>query len=178
MRPYFAAVIGFNTARMAQNAGAGYVVGGNVQVVGEQVRITATVVDRSGAAIGSAKVTGESRKLFDLEDGLADQIRDDISASRARQHVLTTPVPTVQSSGPIRVAQQPSVPLGTVPVQYSSSALRDGRDRYIYQVPVYGCYGEYGFGAWGCYGLGGFCCGRGGVLDGGYSTGGTHSLAW
>ena len=167
-------------ARIARNASADFVVGGQVQIAADQVRLTATVFNHAGASIGAAKATGDMRHLFDLEDALADQIRNDIDRSAAAQQPITTPIPVIQSSGPIRIAAPKALPIGTVAVSYTSTALRDGRDRYIYQLPFYGCFGGYGYGycGLGCYGCGGFCCGFGGVFNGSYSTGGTHSLPW
>jgi TolB-like protein len=169
-------------ARIAHNASVTFVVGGQVQIVENQIRLTATLFNNTGATIGTAKATGEMRKLFDLEDTLADQIHENLVAS-IRTRLASTPMPTVESSGPIRIAAAKSYPIGTVPVSYSSAALRDGHDRYLYQVPYYGCfgcggYGCGGYGGYGSFGFGGFGFGIGGVFNGSYSTGGGHSLAW
>lgn len=161
-------------ARIAHSASADFIVQGQVQIAEDQVRLTASVFNNAGTSAGSAKATGDLHHLFDLEDDLSRQIRDSIRSATVAKRPITTPIPTVQGSGPIRVAAAPALPIGTVPESYSSAALRDGRDRNIYQVPSYGC-----FGGWEPYGYCGFGgCGWGGVFNGGYSTGGGHSLAW
>jgi TolB-like protein len=164
-------------ASIAHNASADYVVQGGVQIVADQVRLSAKVFDGAGKSIGAGKATGDLRHLFDLEDSVADQIRDLIDKTTAAKHPATTPIPAIQESGPIRIAPAQVLPIGTVPESYSSTALRDGRDRYIYQVPYYGCFGPYGCGGYGYGGFGGFGC-FGGVFNGSYSTGGNHALAW
>ena len=165
-------------AKMAHDESVDYVVEARAQIAEDQVRVTDLVFDNSGHSIGSAKATGELRQLFDVEDTLAEQIRNSISKSIVATHPITTPIPAVQGSGPIRMGVAKALPIGTVPESYSSAALLDGRDRNIYQVPLYGWFGPCGYGLYGCYGFGGFGCGIGGVFDGGYSTGGGHSLAW
>lgn len=159
-------------ARIAHNASSDYVVLGHVQIIDDQVRLTASVFNDAGTSIGVAKTTGDLRRLFDLEDVLADQLRDAIAKTTAAKQAVSTAIPEVQGSGPIRMTSAKALPLGTVPQTYSTTALRDGRDRYLYQVPFYGCWGYGGFG------LGGFGFGCGGVFNGSYSTGGQHALAW
>jgi len=175
-------------ATISRNTGgkssADFVVSGNIQLAGDQVRLIATVVDRAGNTIATAKATGDLRHLFDLEDALADQIREGLARVASAKHPITTPIPDMPTVGPLIMAPAKTYPIGTVPESYSSVALRDGRDRYIYQVPYYGCWGGWGCGAcgYGGWGFGGFGCGWGGgwggVFNGSYSTGGHHSLAW
>jgi TolB-like protein len=157
---------------------ADFVVSGNIQVIQDQVRLIATVVDRTGATVTTAKATGDLRHLFDLEDSLANQIRDGLARVAIAKHPVTTPIPDMPTAGPLVMTPAKTYPIGTVAQSFSSPALRDGRDRYIYQVPCYGCWGGWGYGCgWGGYGCGwgGF---GGGVFNGSYSTGGQHSLAW
>jgi TolB-like protein len=162
-------------ARVAKNAAVDDVVKGHLQVVGDQIRLTASLCDSAGAVIGTAKATGTLDHLFDLEDSLADQLGDAVAKEVAAKRVATTPIPVVDAVGPLVVTPAKAVPIGTVPVAYGSEAIRDGRDRYIYQAPYFGGYGS-GFGACGIgFGFGGW---GGGVFNGSYSTGGGHSLAW
>ena len=171
-------------ARAAHAASVDFVVEGNIQIVDDQTRLTASLFNKDGLSIGSAKATGDVHRLFDLEDALADQLHDGLR--KATRAIPTTPIPAVASSGPIRIAPAASLPIGSVPESYTSAALRDGRDRYIYQVPFYGCFGGYGcggYGSGGCgYGYGSFGgLGSFGIpagFNGSGSGGGSHSLAW
>jgi TolB-like protein len=169
-------------ARLAHNASVDFVVEGHVQVIEDQLRLTATLYDSAGHSVITAKSTGALRRLFDLEDALADQIRDGLHQATAKARPITTPIPTIQSAGPIQMAQPKVLPIGTVPESYSSAQLRDGRNRFIYQVPTYGYFGGWGYGGWGNGGFGYAGYGIGGnfpgVVDGGYSSGGTRTLAW
>jgi TolB-like protein len=170
-------------ARVAKNAGVDEVVSGHIQVIGDRVRITASLCNSAGALVGTGKATGALDHLFDLEDALADQIRDGLAKAASAKHPITTPIPDMPTAGPLVMAPAKSYPIGTVPAAFTSAALQDGRDRYIYQVPYYGCCGGWGYGcAYGGWAFGGFGCGWGaggcGVFNGSYSTGGQHSLAW
>jgi TolB-like protein len=164
-------------ARLARNASVDWLVQTHVQFAVDQIRLTATVFNDTGKPIGAAKATGDLRHLFDVEDALAEQIADVLGKARAASHPITTPIPVVEGSGPLKVGAPQVMPIGTVPVAYSSEAMRDGHDRYIYQVPVYGCYGGCGYGGFGYCGYG-FGGGYGGFSGVGYSTFGGHGLAW
>ncbi|MBV8780416.1 MAG: hypothetical protein JO353_03375 [Phycisphaerae bacterium] len=104
-----------------------------------------------------------------------------ISCARAadgpRRHP-TEPMPTIESFGPLRMAPQRPLPIGTEPTAYSNRDLREGKLRYIYNTPYYelwdtGC-GGWGVG-WGGFGVGGFGCGPATV---GFATGGTGQGAY
>jgi hypothetical protein len=94
-----------------------------------------------------------------------------ISHASAGPRQPVGPIPEMPSVGPLQVAPPRELPLGVVPYQSTSAALQDARDRYLYQVPEYGCFGDchggYGFGL-GAFGYGGFG-GCGGNIPYGFS---------
>jgi TolB-like protein len=162
---------------LAQARHATYVVAGQVQRVDSSLRITAQLLDANGQTVGSAKESGDVHDLFQLEDKLAFDLRDSIRSVERSHHALQ-PMPTIASAGPIRFAPQPLLPVGTVPVTYTSQKLRDGQQRNIYNYPFYECdgFGCAGFGFGGCgFGFVGFCFGPPTV---GFATGGTGQGAY
>jgi hypothetical protein len=170
-------------AKLAHNAAADYLIQPHAQFSTDSVRLTAEIYNDAGQQIGSAKTTGEMKRLFDVEDAMAGQLQEIVDRAAAMKHPTTAPAPTVSSVGPLMVSPIAAVvPVGTVPVAYSSQALRDGRDRSLYQIPVDGCLGYGGFGPYGYFGFGGACGYRcGGIpanFNGASSAGGAHTLSW
>jgi TolB-like protein len=83
-------------ARLARNANAPLAIRGAAQVVGEDVRLTAQLIDsKSGETVRTGLVTGSTAELLKLEDELAGQLRGTTAVA------ATTPV--APASGPTAV---------------------------------------------------------------------------
>ena len=171
----------------AHNAGARYVVTGQVQRVDTSIRLTAQLFDASGHPIGTAKESGDLHELLNLEDRLASDLRDHMRLTE-QAHRARTPMPVIASAGALKIAPQPLLPVGTVSVFYSNRTFREGNQRNTYNTPYFE-YDGLGFGGYGLggFGFGGFgggfgACGFGGFGFGsssvGFATGGTGQGAY
>jgi len=93
-------------ARIARGQNAPYVIRGSVQVVGNDLRITAQLIDvASGGTLRTGLVTGPADNLLKLEDQLAAQIR----GADAQPATATAGAPAPATSTPMIISQQPQV---------------------------------------------------------------------
>jgi TolB-like protein/Flp pilus assembly protein TadD len=61
--------------RLGREAGAGLVLGGGFQSLGERVRVTASLLDvATGALLRAVKLDGEATRIFDIQDRLAREL--------------------------------------------------------------------------------------------------------
>jgi TolB-like protein len=110
-------------ARLARTAQSPYAVRGAAQAVGDQVRLTAQLIDaKSGDTLRTASVTGQSDNLLKMEDELAAQLR-----GYAQPAATPNAAPAAPASPAPVVVQQPSAPA------------------YSYGYPAYPYYADYGY---------------------------------
>jgi TolB-like protein len=122
-------------ARLAKQASAAYAVRGAAQMVGENVRLTAQLIDaKTGDTVSTASVTGPTSTLLKMEDELSAQLRG-VSSAAPAVAVAPAAAPAAQ-----QVPVQPQVIVITQPAAPS------------YQPPPYppgypaGYVGGYPFG--------------------------------
>lgn len=95
-------------ARLARNANAPYAVRGAAQLVGDDVRLTAQLIDsRTGDTLRTALVTGKAADLLKLEDQLASQIRGTDTAASTPTPAAAPPTIIVPSAPNVIVVSQP-----------------------------------------------------------------------
>ena len=96
-----------------REAGAGRVVGGAYQRLGDQLRVTARLVDVSdGAVLRSATVTGIAGDIFELQDRVAAELRGGAELARA----LPEPAPAPPRAPALPPPARPELPAaGTAP---------------------------------------------------------------
>jgi TolB-like protein len=189
---------------LAHKADANLVIRGAAQMVDQNLRITAQLIDaRSGDTVTTASVTGPTSDLLKLEDGLAAQLQSNFNAVTQplaqEQPAAAQPEATQQPSGPTVYAPpapvyaQPTYTPGySYPPPYAPVYADPG---YAYSSPDYGYgylgapiviygggyygHGYYGHGFGGGYyhggGYGGGFHGGGGVGFGGIHSGGGFS---
>jgi TolB-like protein len=124
-------------ARLARNANAPLAIRGSAQVVGENVRLTAQLIDsKSGETVRTGLVTGSTAELLKLEDELAGQLRGAPAAVAATTPVASATTPTAV---PVTVPVTPPqvVIINQPPVYYPTYS-------YAYNYP-YGWNYSYGY---------------------------------
>jgi TolB-like protein len=143
----------------ARSAGAEFVVYGQLQTSGNNVRVTGQVLDAAhGQTLGSIKATAPADDLFPLEDSLAAQ------AARALAPALglaTARAPQTQPGGEYQPYVSGPQPIYSVPDYYSAPEVSP--PTYYSDSPYY--YPDYGYGAYPYWG--------GGIIIGG-AFGGFH----
>ncbi len=104
--------------RLADDAGAAYVIFGTYQVLDQEVRLTAQVMDAStGQYVGAMKATGSLRDLFSLQDELARQAKAVLRPAA----IAMTP----HHNAPVAEATPPALPPAPTPgATYGGSDLR------------------------------------------------------
>jgi TolB-like protein len=123
-------------AKIAEGAGADFVVFGSYQAVDGDLRITGQVVDvAKRQAVAGLKATGTLRDLFGMEDVIANQVKRALPAAVAeagpemlKQPAAAAPIPGLDQQEPLRVNER-------------AKALEDQIDRTIQRLrnsPVYG----------------------------------------
>ena len=81
-------------------AGAGRVVSGAYQRLGDQIRVTARLIDvADGTVIRSAIVTGQTAEIFELQDRVAMELRGGAAVARSRPDPPTAPDPVTRRPG-------------------------------------------------------------------------------
>ena len=137
--------------RAARDAGASFVVFGQSQISGNQLRVTGNLLDAiDGKTLGSLKATAPIDDLFPMEDSLAAQAIAALPAdvrmappaaiaqAPATQPYLSSAVPVPQ----YQPQQYPSAPYA--PPYYSyTEPLPDSYYIYNYGYPSYWAYGYY-----------------------------------
>jgi TolB-like protein len=107
-------------ARLARAASAQLAIRGTAQVVGDQVRVTAQMLDaRNGEIVRTASVTGTPADLLKMEDDLSAQLTKPF-----------TPVPTSTATTPAPTSA-PQIIIIPAPVYYPN---------YTYNYPNYDYY--------------------------------------
>jgi TolB-like protein len=147
----------------ARDAKADRLISGSYQVVDDQLRINAEVIDMSQTQpVAQAKATGRVRDLFQLEDSLAMQLwrilpRPDAQASA--NDIQVTPLEDYvngESAPPPEVYQPPRAEVSPGPIydyppdyDYTPSIAGYPYGYYGYGYPYFGAplffYGGYGF---------------------------------
>lgn len=137
-------------ARAATASQAKVAVYGTYEVVGEQVRLRAQVVDAAtGQSVATAQARGGLREMLRLEDQLAEQTRGQIGTPAATASVQTPPAtPQVQTTGTFY--SQPAPSLTYYPSDYGYYSSYPYYSYYSYSYPYY--YPSFGLGYyWGGY---------------------------
>jgi TolB-like protein/tetratricopeptide (TPR) repeat protein len=65
--------------RISELLGVRYLLGGSVRRVGDQVRLTARLVDESGFQVWSGSFDGELKDIFALQDAIAEEVAGEIT---------------------------------------------------------------------------------------------------
>jgi TolB-like protein len=183
---------GSDPVAAARQDGANLAVVGSYQIVADQVRVNAHLVDTASSnTVGSFSATGPQQDLFKIEDALGEQLRRLLPLPAAPAPVATAQgaqqapnyqpaVQQVASAGPSVVAYNPppdgtpnyytTTPVVTTPYYYPDSFYSTyyGSDYYY---PDYGYYGgiyiggPFYYGGWGgrFHDYGGFGGFRGGI---------------
>jgi TolB-like protein len=152
----------------ARDAGAHRLISGSYQVVDDQLRVNAELIDVSNAQpLAQAKATGRIRDLFQLEDSLATQLWHNLPQGQdqvAADEIQVTPLQDNQvvSSAPEIYEPQPAPQVYDTTPDYSyapfDSVYPYGGYAYGYgfgyPLFLYGGYGYHG-GYHGHYGGGG-----------------------
>jgi TolB-like protein len=157
-------------ARLAKQASAALAVRGAAQVVGEQVRLTAQLIDaKTGETVSTASVTGVPGELLKLEDELSAQLR---GVSNRQGPAVAAGVEGATPAGGAAVpaaAQPPVIVINQPPAAPAYPAYPAYAASYGYTSPLFtsGLYypGVFSYvvntGSYGHHG--GFGHGRGGV---------------
>ena len=194
---------GADSVGIAKANGANLAVVGSYQIVTDQVRVNAHLIDTAtGNSVGSFSATGPQKDLFKLEDALGEQLRRLLplpaNNPAIAQSSETSSAPQ-QYAPPVITYAQPDTVTNyyttntTTPYYYSGSfyPTYSGYDTYPFDFGFYGGIGVYGgpyyynrgYGYHGYYG--GYSRGFGGglrpnpsfhnpVYHGGFGSGGGH----
>jgi TolB-like protein len=136
----------------ARNSGAAIVVFGGYQVVADQVRINAQVVDvASGRAVGALRATGAVTDLFKMEDSLSAQLHQILPTPppSADLPTVTYGTPNAPLADASAAAPQAAAPAPYADNSYGDSSYYGAPYGYVpqtyYYPPVY-VYPAYGYG--------------------------------
>jgi TolB-like protein len=110
--------------KAAKAANATFAIFGSYEIVGDQIRFTAHLVDTTGQSFGMARTGGGVEKLLSWEDQLGEQLRqaagDPVpaldSVDRSHETAKAASVPENDLAGAAGMGRQvlPAVPLGPV----------------------------------------------------------------
>ena len=136
-----------------RKADAGYVVAGAFTTVGRDLRLTGQVLDvQSGRAVGGLKATGSVDDIFQLEDGLARQIKARLALGPSQGGSTAAAQDTEPATmAPLRVEQAPPADqyaqtYSTPPsANYSYNYYYSNPYGYGYDYPYYWGYPGYGY---------------------------------
>ena len=106
----FERLAGVSVVGRQTGAGARWVISGAYQRVGDQLRITARVVEvATDAVVHTAMVDGPMRELFALQDQLSAELSRGLTASSANATSPAAPT-TTTGNAPANTALTPSSP--------------------------------------------------------------------
>ena len=136
-----------------RKADASYVVTGSFTTIGQDLRLTGQVLDvRNSRTLGGLKVTGSVNEIFQLEDGLARQIKARLALGRSQGGSTAVAQDTEPATmAPLRVEQAP--PPDLYYQSYSTPAPSNYSYNYYYSSDPYGYGYDYPY-YWGYPGYG------------------------
>ncbi len=136
-----------------EKSGADFALFGSYQMIDQQLRFTARLVDAQGKMVGSIQATGALRELFALEDDLGNQLRKLLKGPSIPHVATTQPAapPAVVPSGPVQRGDYG--PYGIYGPYEGSSLQRAVQSGNLGVPPPQGLAGENDRSYWYRYGM-------------------------